>query len=686
MPISLSSINHIAAFLGYGALTVFLAVATARSWLKTFMILAAVLTATWAAAVPFGEQGFLPSWVANVAGLLRDAAWYAVVLAVLYVQVRSHALWRGLVTVTVFIAVVHAIFVGLDLDLGRVLGVELNSSVTGICEVIIGLILIENMMRNLSQDQFWAAKHLGIGLFAILLFQLLVRVPQFVTGVPLDGLNAVRPLVFLIALPLFAVTATRSPGLYLQFHSSRRIVFHAATLVAVGVALQGAAIASYYVRQIGGDNGTALSIMFGFVALIGVGVATSSGSTRSRLRAFINENFFRYKYDYRLEWDKFIRALSARQEGDMPLRVLRTLGELLDSPGGVLWAVRDRWHQFMPVASWSPPSDPAPLALDDPCLSAFADEDCAYLDLSIPEKNPSAGLWAQRFAGSWLAVPLRYRSELIGVALLNPPRAARRLDWEDEKLVSLVALQLGAYLIQEETAQALADARQLEEFNKRFAFILHDTKNTIGQLSLLVRNVEEFGHDEEFRKDMTLTLRHAVEKLQTLLGQLRGNTLAQKTESALRENVDVNGLVTSFVNGKRKVGLDIVMTECPEPALAAMIDKDAFFGVLELVVGNALEATPKGAPVRVCVSNAQSSVCVTVADNGPGMTPEFIAGQLFRPLRTTKGGGFGIGAYQAREVMRDIGGTIDVRSKIGEGTVVSLFLPASVSYAEMAGA
>jgi putative PEP-CTERM system histidine kinase len=686
MPISLSTVNHIAAFLGYGALAIFLAVSTARSWLKTAMILAAALTAAWAASVALGEQGILPSSVANVTGLLRDAGWYAVVLAILYVQVHSHALWRGLLAATVFLTVVHAAFVGFDLDVGRFLGVELNSAVTGLAEVIIGLILIENMMRNLSQDQFWAAKHLGIGLFAILIFQLLVRVPQFITGVPLDGLNAVRPLVFLIALPLFAVTATRSPGLYVQFHSSRRIVFHAATLIAVGVALQGAAIASYYVRQIGGDNGTALSIIFGFVSVIGLGVALTSGSTRSRLRAFINENFFRYKYDYRLEWDKFIRALSAREEGDMPLRVLRTLGELLDSPGGVLWVLRDRWHQFMPVASWSSRTDPAPLALDDPCLTPFDDEDCAYLDLTRPEKHAGATLWAQHFPGSWLTVPLRYRSKLIGVALLNPPRAARRLDWEDEKLVSLVALQLGAYLIQEETAQALADARQLEEFNKRFAFILHDTKNTIGQLSLLVRNVEEFGHDEEFRKDMTVTLRHAVEKLQTLLGQLRGNSLAKKPESVLKQEVDVNALVASFVHGKRKIGLDIVMTESAVPAMAGTIDEDAFLGVLELVVGNAVEAAPKGSPVSVCVGNSQSSICVTVTDKGPGMTQEFIAGQLFRPLRTTKGGGFGIGAYQAREVMRDIGGTIDVRSKVGEGTVVSLFLPASVTQNQLARA
>src|SRR5262249_39937731 len=259
------------------------------------------------------------------------------------------------------------------------------------------------------------------------------------------------------------------------------------------------------------------------------------------------------------------RALSAREEGDMPLRILRTLAELLDSPGGLLWELRDRWGQFMPVAHWSFNADQIPLALNDPLLADFEDENCAYLDLTAKQPNAAAKLWSSRFPDSWLVVPLRYRSTLIGVALLNPPRAARSLDAEDRHLISLVALQLAAYLVQEETAQALADARQLEEFNKRFAFILHDTKNTIGQLSLLVRNVEEFGHNEEFRKDMTATLRNSVEKLQILLGQLRGDPLAAKPATQAKQELDIQALVAGFVRDKCKLGLNVTMAEGGSP-------------------------------------------------------------------------------------------------------------------------
>jgi signal transduction histidine kinase len=134
------------------------------------------------------------------------------------------------------------------------------------------------------------------------------------------------------------------------------------------------------------------------------------------------------------------------------------------------------------------------------------------------------------------------------------------------------------------------------------------------------------------------------------------------------------------------MGLNIVMHESATPAFVSLADKEAFLGVLDLIVGNALEAAPKGSPVSIRVGSSENAACVTVTDEGPGMTQEFIAGQLFRPLRTTKGSGFGIGAYQAREVMKDLGGTMDVQSQVGEGTTVLLRLPAKSAQKDLARA
>ena len=58
-------------------------------------------------------------------------------------------------------------------------------------------------------------------------------------------------------------------------------------------------------------------------------------------------------------------------------------------------------------------------------------------------------------------------------------------------------MQLAVYLVNDETSQALLEANQMAEFNKRFAFLIHDMKNTIGQLDLLARNAERFSENPD---------------------------------------------------------------------------------------------------------------------------------------------------------------------------------------------
>jgi putative PEP-CTERM system histidine kinase len=679
MPLSLPDIAYGTAFLAYAAFALYLLPTAPGNWARTLFAIAAAITALWSTVPILAELGLVPAAAADIVGTLRDGAWYALVLAVIRKADLKRSFWQLLALGALTILAVHLWFVAGHVDLGRVLGVTIDDAATGVAEAIFGLILVENMMRNLPADQFWSTKHLGIALLAFLMLQLLIRVPQFITGVPLEVLVVARPLLLAMLVPLFAVSAARSPALELRLPSSRTVVFQTATLVVAGVLLEGAAIAAYYLRTVGGgDSGTVVAIVFGFGAAAGTLLVIMSGSARSHVRAFINENFFRYKYDYRLEWDKFIRALSAWDDGDLPLRVLRTLAELLDSPGGVLWVSRERWHEFTPVAHWSVPREIAPLKLDDPRVAIFAHDDRDALEVGN-EDDADARVWREHFPQAWLVVPLRYRGKLSAIASINPPRAPRNLDWEDRNLISLVALQLAAYLVQEETAQALADARQLAEFNKRFAFIIHDTKNAIGQLSLLVRNVEQFGHIESFRNDMTETLRHSVEKLQQLLRQLRCDEAVERPSSTGPGIVNITALVSSFVHEKRKLGLNVVMEEPAPSETVAVVDREAFLGVLELVITNAVDASPSGSPVTVQVCKSDKTTQVKVIDRGPGMSQEFVAHELFRPLRSTRRDGLGIGAYQAREVMGELGGRLDVDSKLGGGTTVSLSIPADAA-------
>jgi putative PEP-CTERM system histidine kinase len=677
MSLSAAFYTHVAAALGYAIFVALLAVRGARARPTAIMALAAAATAGWALCWVLYDLGLAPEWIVLVAPGIRDGCWIAVVLVILAVSRGRNALWLRLTAISAVVVGIDIVFSGLQLDLGSIGGITIDYQVTRIVTTILGLILIENLLRNVSPEEFWAIRSLGIGLIATFAFNIILRIPQFLTHTADEGLVAAQPVVMLIVLPLYVMAAVRSPTLGLNIHSSRRVIFHTATLVVAGVLLQGTAVAAYYVRNYGGATATVLAVLVIFSMLVALAVAVTSGTIRSALRTFINENFFAYKYDYRVEWQKFIQSLSAWDDGGVAMGALRTLSELMDTPGGALWSFRERWGQFMPVAQWSFPLELAPLGADDPAVRIFDDESLAYLDLDLTDAEHAelAKPWREKFPDVWMIVPLRYRSSLTGIAVLNPPRVGKRLTWEDRNLIALVSMQLAAYLVQDETAQALADARQLEDFNKRIAFILHDIKNTIGQLSLIARNAEQFGDNAEFRKDMVLTIEHSVSKLHELLARLRGE--AGALPAATAEGTNLTALVADFVARKRSIGMNIRMRDAEQPAFVSLSDRNAFVSVLEHVVTNAVEATPAGSPVHVRIENGGGWVRVNVDDQGAGMTAQFIAKELFRPLRTTKGKGMGIGAYQAKETMRDLGGDIEVSSKVGEGTTITLLLPSS---------
>jgi len=539
-----------------------------------------------------------------------------------------------------------------------------------------GLILVENLLLNFEPSGRWSIRLMAIGLTALFAYNIVLRIPQFLGGEPIAGFVAAQPLVYLMALPLLVVTGVRNNSLRVQVHSSRHIVFHSATLIFAGILLQGTAIAAFYVRSLGGTSATAVSIVVAFSGLLAVGALFSSRMIRSKIRTFINENFYSYKYDYRLEWTKFIQALSQYQERGAPERALRTLADLLDSPGGALWVRRAGWRQYVPLAAWAFGESYGPIDAGDAILSDLGDGEVGFLDLSRTDNDPKLGLWCRRFPNAWLTVPLHFRGDLIGFALLRKSRAARQLDWEDHKFVSLIAKQLALYLVHEQIAQELADSQQLNEFNSRVAFALHDLKNTIGQLNLMLRNAERFGDDAQFRSDMMATVRHAVDNLQALMGKLKGSSDSDVRPSP-KARVDVCALVAHCA--ERNLASGVIFGNPEGPIYAEITAPGEFESALEHVVSNALEASGVGKNVRLSIDRQVDQIRVRVEDSGPGMSPEFVAEELFRPLRSTKEKGLGIGAFQARALMRSLGGDMEVQSTLGQGTTVSLFLPACMA-------
>jgi putative PEP-CTERM system histidine kinase len=269
---------------------------------------------------------------------------------------------------------------------------------------------------------------------------------------------------------------------------------------------------------------------------------------------------------------------------------------------------------------------------------------------------------------AWAAVPLIHHDRLIGIVLLGAPEYRRQLDWEDFDLLRTAGRQAASSLAEAQGQDALAKAQRFEEFNRRFAFILHDIKNLVSQLSLLSRNAERHADNPEFRADMIATLKGSVGKMNDLLARLAPHSQSRVqriTAEPLRP------ILTAAIAAKRR-DRDVQLRG--DASLCALVDATALEQAVGHLVDNALDASTD-APVTVRVSGRDGSVSIAINDKGVGMDGDFIRNRLFQPFVSTKSGGFGIGTFEARSLIAAMGGRISVDSRLGHGTTFTITLP-----------
>jgi putative PEP-CTERM system histidine kinase len=275
-----------------------------------------------------------------------------------------------------------------------------------------------------------------------------------------------------------------------------------------------------------------------------------------------------------------------------------------------------------------------------------------------------------RMEAGWAGVPLLHNDRLVGLVILQHPPVRRPLDWEDFDLFRTAGIQAASYLAEARTQEALANAGRFDEFNRRFAFIMHDIKNLVSQLGLIIRNAERHADKPEFREDMIATLQSSVRKMNDLLARLsRGNA---NVETEPVRAVPVDRCVATVAEIKRRV--HPVEVE-GERGVAAVADPGRLEQALMHLVQNAIDASEPGTPVRIRVARRDNDAAIEVIDRGCGMSADFIRTRLFQPFASTKDGGFGVGAFEARSLVTAIGGRLEVDSRHGEGTRFILLLP-----------
>lgn len=662
-------ILHAGCALVYGALTFLVLACRPRSATGLLLALACLVTAAWATAVTFTWQ--TPArGIAGWLELARSVAWYGFILHLYRQSVGAHRQMRhafttmGLLAVLVVVALPLAnAFSAQQTDLLSVTALALRLGFA-VCTIL----LLENLYFNTHPDGRWHINLLCIALGGLSLYDLVVFSDAVLFGTVSYALLEARAPVTALAAPLVAMAAVRNRKWQVDIHVSRTVVFHSVTLIASGIFLLGLAAVGEFLRHGGAKWGKVAEVSLVFAGVMAVAVLITSGSARSRLRGWVVENFFSFRYDYRSEWMRCINTLTAHESHvSLPQRAIRAAAEVVDSPAGSLFVRAPEEVAFQWAGSWNMPAVTLPIPPGHPLIAAFRDGEWI---VALDEQTGSDA-WFPGLPRAWLVVPLNHFGTLIGFVVLARSRAQFRLDREVFDLLRVIGREVASRVAEQRAAQVLLQTQQLRAYSQRFAFVIHDIKNVSGQLSMLLSNAEVHADNPEFQRDMLATVRSSVVRITRLLARLQAER--QERSHALISPAGHLREIAERLRIARRARIDLAGQS---DDVGVSIDPEAFEAVVTHLINNAIEASGHDVPIRLEIRHDALSVTIDVTDQGPGMTPEFVRDRLFQPFTTTKGGGHGIGAYQARELLREAGGDLLVQTDAGQGTTMRILLPA----------
>lgn len=619
-------------------------------------------------AVPFG--------LVIAAEYLRDLAWALVLTRYLRgnIDVRAARVVHFIVVALLVLVSAWAVSETLQVEPREVSSfIERHWLVGGMTLAITGLILVEQVARNTRSAHRWNLKYIWLavgGFYAcdLCLYSigmLHAKADEF--WVARGFVNAL--LGVLLAVGLRRITAWEAAAFL-----SPRVVFFNATLLAASLYIFVLAAGSYFVRELGGTWGRAGQLLFLAAGAVLFVVAALSEQFRAWSRVTVAKHFFPYRYDYRREWQKLTRALSESADSPLYDRIVSVMTGFVNAASGALW-LKDSEGEYVPAGGDLAP----PGTSHETGHGAFFDyllEKEWVFDLDEarhPRPNTiklDVPAWMLSNPRMWLVVPLICESALIGFVIIGQPLVTARLSWEELDLLKAAGRQVASFLAFEQAAKRIAEAHQFEAMNRLSAVLMHDLRHLIAQQALVVQNAARHRGNPEFFDDAILTIDNSVKRMTRLMEELRSGLFTEELH-----RVEVADMCAEAV--RRCTSREPHPTlDVSERGIEVMLSRERMLHALEHLIRNAQDATPAQGAVAVRARTAGNRAVIEVADTGSGMDAEFIRHRLFRPFDTTKSeGGFGIGAYEAREFVRKCGGSIEVDSAPGRGTRFVIHLP-----------
>ena len=663
--------THALGALLFGALTLW-ALTSSTSLPRRPLAVALALTALWALTVA-GIGGREPA--TRIAEAARDLSWFGVMLAIWRrSEVAPQPVALGIVYGVLACVTVAAALVAVAVHAMTGNALVPAAMLLRIMVMLAALILLHHLHATAGGTRA-DTRLVAAAMALVWLTDLTLLSVAYLWGEWPAAVAGVRGIALALAAGLVAAALFRPVG---EVQVSRSAAVQSLSIAAIGLYLAAMVLATSAIGAFGGSQGRVAQTAFVFGAAAALLTLARNPWLRAWAKVKLAKHLFRHRYDYRAEWIRFTETLGQPGAAAAPLaeRMVKAVGDLIGSPAGLLFVTAD--EELVLAARWNWPAGEAPTGAQTGPLVRYLAGAPRILELDAiragdAEPCEIAALPADLIGAErgWALVPLLHLDRLAGAILLARPPVARALDWEDFDLLRIAGRQVASYLAEAQAQAALADAQRFDEFNRRFAFILHDLKNLVSQLSLTARNAERHADNPAFRADMVATLRESAERMTELLARLsqRGPTRAEPPAP-----MSASVLVGRIAARRRR--LHPVEVAIP-PGVRVVADPHRLEQILEQLIQNAVEASPADAPVGLRIVPDGAWVAIEVVDRGCGMSPAFIRDKLFRPFASSKPNGFGLGAYEARALAQAMGGRLEVESREGEGSRFRVLLPAA---------
>lgn len=538
------------------------------------------------------------------------------------------------------------------------------------------LVLVHNLYTAATPETRSAIRLPMIGLSVMWVYDLNLYTISYLMRSWSTELLGLRGLAVCLTAPLFALASQQNGRITMRL--SRTATFQSLSLVAIGGYLMIMVLASSAIEFVADEYARAAQVGFVFGSSVLALALLPSKRFRGWVRVKLSKHLFQHRYDYRAEWVRFADTISQSNTKSAALdtRAVQAIADITESPGGIL-IVPDDQGALIPQAKWNcdlldVPAIAAGIELAQHLVATGRIIELDTLRSDKGDDTQEARVVPQWLLGelrTWAIVPLIHFNKLAGAIILERPKIDRMLDWEDFDLLKVVGRQVASYLAEARGQEALSDVRQFDEFNRRFAFIMHDIKNLVSQLSLLSRNAEKHADNPEFRADMIVTLKNSAARMNDLLARLSQHNSARAEEPRA---LQLGTLIEEVAKPKRMAHPIVTGGDM---ALHAIADPVRLEQALAHVIQNAIDASPEIEPVCVTLRKVGQEVLIETRDCGIGMSSHFVRHDLFKAFASTKEGGFGIGAFEARALVTAMGGRVEVHSREGEGTRFNIYLP-----------